>query len=253
MEPVVSDPIQLSHQDRDRHERTMALAGFGEQAQGRVQAATVCVIGAGGLGGPVVQYLTAAGVGRLILVDDDVVSLTNLQRQVLFGTSTLGAAKAEAAAKRLADLNPDVEVVPVTSRLTADNAVAVLEDVDVVVDACDNLLTRRIIAQACRQLDRPVVYGSIQAAAGQVTVFWERHGLSLTDLFPDLPDSVPTAAEVGVWGPVTGQVGSIMAAEAIKLITGVGEPLLGRVLYIDALTARVAELPLVGRNGCETR
>ena len=248
MQPVIAVPEPLTEAERERYQRTMAIDGFGEEAQGRLKAATVCCIGAGGLGGPVLQYLAASGVGRLIVVDDDVVEERNLQRQTLYGNATLGASKADAAAARLADLNPLVEVIPVPLRVTQETAEEILGDCDVVVDAVDNLPTRLVVARTCQRLDLPLVFGAVQAVNGQVTVLWERHGLALSDLFPDSPKSCPTASEVGVLGPMTGWVGSVMATEVVKLLTGVGEPLLGRVMYIDTLRARVVELPFAGRS-----
>ena len=248
MQPVIAVPEPLTETERERYQRTMAIDGFGEEAQGRLKAATVCCIGAGGLGGPVLQYLAAAGVGRLIVVDDDVVEERNLQRQTLYGNATLGTPKADAAAARLADLNPMVEVIPVPLRVTQKTAEEILGDCDVVVDAVDNLPTRLLVARACQRLGLPLVFGAVQAVNGQVTVLWERHGLALSDLFPDPPKSCPTASEVGVLGPMTGWVGSVMATEVVKLLTGVGEPLLGRVMYIDTLRARVVELPFAGRS-----
>ena len=248
MRPVIAVPEPLTEAERERYQRTMVIDGFGEEAQGRLKAATVCCIGAGGLGGPVLQYLAASGVGRLIVVDDDVVEERNLQRQTLYGNATLGAPKADSAAARLADLNPLVEVIPVPLRVTQETAEEILGDCDVVVDAVDNLPTRLVVARTCQRLDLPLVFGAVQAVNGQVTVLWERHGLALSDLFPDPPLSCPTAAEVGVLGPMTGWVGSVMATEVVKLLTGVGEPLLGRVMYIDTLRARVVELPFAGRS-----
>ena len=248
MQPVIATPEALSDAERDRYQRTMAIEGFGEDAQGRLKAATVCCIGAGGLGGPVLQYLVGSGVGRVIVVDDDVVEERNLQRQTLYGTATLGASKADSAVARLRDLNPLVELVPVAQRITPESVGAILGDCDVVVDAVDNLPTRLVVADACQRLDLPLVFGAVQAVNGQVTVLWERHGLALSDLFPNPPQSCPTASEVGVLGPMTGWVGSVMATEVVKLIAGIGEPLLGRVMYIDTLGARVVELPLSGRN-----
>lgn len=248
MQPVIAVPEPLTEAERERYQRTMAIDGFGEEAQGRLKAATVCCIGAGGLGGPVLQYLAASGVGRLIVVDDDVVEERNLQRQTLYGNATLGASKADAAAARLADLNPLVEVIPVPLRVTQETAEEILGDCDVVVDAVDNLPTRLVVARTCQRLDLPLVFGAVQAVNGQVTVLWERHGRALSDLFPDPPKSCPTASEVGVLGPMTGWVGSVMATEVVKLLTGVGEPLLGRVMYIDTLRARVVELPFAGRS-----
>ena len=248
MQPVIAVPEPLTDAERERYQRTMTIDGFGEEAQGRLKAATVCCIGAGGLGGPVLQYLAASGVGRLIVVDDDVVEERNLQRQTLYGNATLGTPKADAAAARLADLNPLVEVIPVPLRVTQETAEEILGDCDVVVDAVDNLPTRLVVARTCQRLDLPLVFGAVQAVNGQVTVLWERHGLALSDLFPDPPRSCPAASEVGVLGPMTGWVGSVMATEVVKLLTGVGEPLLGRVMYIDTLRARVVELPFAGRS-----
>ena len=248
MQPVIAAPEPLTDAERERYQRTMAIDDFGEEAQGRLKAATVCCIGAGGLGGPVLQYLAASGVGRVIVVDDDVVEERNLQRQTLYGTATLGLSKAESAVARLQDLNPLIELIPVSRRVTEETVETILADCDVVVDAVDNLPTRLIVARACQRLDLPLVFGAVQAVNGQVTVLWERHGLALSDLFPDPPSGCPTAAEVGVLGPMTGWVGSVMATEVVKLLTGVGEPLLGRVMYIDTLGARVVELPLSGRN-----
>ena len=248
MRPVIAVPEPLTEAERERYQRTMAIDGFGEEAQGRLKAATVCCIGAGGLGGPVLQYLAASGVGRLVVVADDVVEERNLQRQTLYGNATLGTSKAEAAAARLADLNPMVEVIPVPLRVKQETADEILGDCDVVVDAVDNLPTRLVVARTCQRLDLPLVFGAVQAVNGQVTVLWERHGLALSDLFPDPPKSCPTASEVGVLGPMTGWVGSVMATEVVKLLTGVGEPLLGRVMYIDTLRARVVELPFAGRS-----
>ena len=248
MLPLIAVPAALTDGERERYQRTMAIEGFGEEAQGRLKAATVCCIGAGGLGGPVLQYLVGAGVGRVVIVDDDVVEERNLQRQTLYGTATLGCAKAESAAARLRDLNPLVELIAVTRRVTEDSVDAILGGCDVVVDAVDNLPTRLLVARACQRLGLPLVFGAVQAVNGQVTVLWERHGLALSDLFPSPPQDCPTAAEVGVLGPMSGWVGSVMATEVVKLITGTGEPLLGRVMYIDTLGARVAELPLAGRS-----
>ena len=248
MQPVIAVPEPLTEAERERYQRTMAIDGFGEEAQGRLKAATVCCIGAGGLGGPVLQYLAGSGVGRLIVVDDDIVEERNLQRQTLYGTTSLGTSKAAAAAARLADLNPMVEVIPVPLRVTQETVKEILGDCDVVVDAVDNLPTRLVVARTCQRLDLPLVFGAVQAVNGQVTVLWERHGLALSDLFPDPPRNCPTASEVGVLGPMTGWVGSVMATEVVKLLTGVGEPLLGRVMYIDTLRARVVELPLAGRS-----
>lgn len=201
MQPVIAVPEPLTEAERERYQRTMAIDGFGEEAQGRLKAATVCCIGAGGLGGPVLQYLAASGVGRLIVVDDDVVEERNLQRQTLYGNATLGAPKADAAAARLADLNPMVEVIPVPLRVTQETAEEILGDCDVVVDAVDNLPTRLVVARTCQRLDLPLVFGAVQAVNGQVTVLWERHGLALSDLFPDPRKAARRPPRSGCWVP----------------------------------------------------
>ena len=246
--PLVEPTAELSDAEAARYARTISLGGVGVAGQRRLKTARVCVVGAGGLGGPVLQYLAGAGVGHITVVDDDVVELKNLQRQVLFGHSTIGRGKAEAATARLRDLNELIEIIPITTRVTAGTAELIFAGHDLVVDAVDNLPTRLVTADACRSLDIPFVWGAVQAVNGQVSVFWERLGLGLRDLFPRPPAQMPQLDDVGVLGPMTGWVGSVMATECIKIITGVGEPLVGRVMYIDTLGGRVVELPLKGRG-----
>lgn len=247
--PAIVEPTEeLTDGERARYARTMAVAELGEVAQRRLKSARVLVVGAGGLGGPVLSYLAGTGVGAITVVDDDVVEERNLQRQLLYGHSTIGQPKAEAAASRLRDLNPLLTITAVTERVTVENAERLFAGHDLIVDAVDNLPTRLVTADACQRLDLPLVWGAVQSVNGQVSVFWERHGLSLRDLFPRPPEVMPKVDEVGVLGPMTGWVGSVMATECVKLVTGVGEPLLGRVMYIDTLGARVLELPLVGRS-----
>lgn len=247
--PALVEPTAtLTDAERARYARTTAVAELGEVAQRRLKSAKVLVVGAGGLGGPVLQYLAGTGVGELTIVDDDVVEERNLQRQLLYGHSTLGRPKAEAAAERLADINPLIRLNAVVERVTEDSAERLFAGHHLVVDAVDNLPTRLTTADACQRLDLPLVWGAVQAVNGQVSVFWERHGLGLRDLVPNPPAVMPKVDEVGVLGPMTGWVGSVMAVECVKLITGVGEPLLGRVMYIDTLGARVVELALRGRD-----
>lgn len=246
--PLVAPTAELSPEEVQRYVRTISLSDVGIEGQRRLKTARVCVVGAGGLGGPVLQYLAGAGVGHLTVVDDDVVELKNLQRQVLFGHSTIGRPKADAAAERLRDLNELVDITPVSTRVTAETAAGIFAGHDLVVDAVDNLPTRLVTADACQELDIPFVWGAVQAVNGQVSVFWERLGLGLRDLFPRPPAEMPQLDDVGVLGPMTGWVGSVMATECIKTITGIGEPLLGRVMYIDTLGARVLEVPLKGRG-----
>lgn len=245
---LVSAAVDLSTAEVERYARTISLAGVGLEGQKRLKAARVCVVGAGGLGGPVLQYLAGAGVGHITVVDDDVVELRNLQRQVLFGHSSIGHSKAEAAVARLRDLNELISIDAVTTRVTKETAAGIFAGHDLVVDAVDNLPTRLVTADACQEMDIPLVWGAVQAVNGQVSVFWERLGLGLRDLFPQPPQEMPKLDDVGVLGPMTGWVGSVMACECIKAITGLGEPLVGRVMYIDTLGASVSEIPLKGRD-----
>ncbi|MDO5735636.1 MAG: HesA/MoeB/ThiF family protein [Propionibacteriaceae bacterium] len=245
--PLVEPTATLGADELERYARTISLDGVGVDGQRRLKSARVCVVGAGGLGGPVLQYLAGAGVGHITVVDDDVVEVRNLQRQTLFGHQSVGHGKAEAAAVRLRDLNELITIKAVSQRVTAESAAGIFAGHDLVVDAVDNLPTRLVTADACQMLDMPFVWGAVQAVNGAVSVFWERLGLGLRDLFPRPPAEMPKLDDVGVLGPMTGWVGSVMATECLKVITGLGEPLAGRVMYIDTLGARVLELPLKGR------
>ncbi|MGV8845877.1 HesA/MoeB/ThiF family protein [Tessaracoccus sp.] len=246
--PLVEPTATLSTGEVERYARTIALAGMGIEGQRRIKSARVCVVGAGGLGGPVLQYLAGAGVGHITVVDDDVVEVRNLQRQTLYGHASVGHGKAEAAVARLRDLNELITIDAVSRRVTAESAADIFTGHDLVVDAVDNLPTRLVTADACQRLDLPFVWGAVQAVNGQVSVFWERLGLGLRDLFPRPPVEMPKVDDVGVLGPMTGWVGSVMATECLKVITGMGEPLVGRVMYIDTLASRVSELSLKGRG-----
>lgn len=235
---------ELSLDAKRRYARHLTLPEVGAEGQVRLAATSVLVVGAGGLGSPVALYLAAAGVGRLGLVDADRVELSNLQRQVLYGDATLGARKVTAAAARLADLNPLVRIEPHDLRLTSHNAREVLAGYDVVVDGTDNFPTRYLLNDACVQLGKPLVYGSIFRFEGQVTVFDARRGPCYRCLFPapPPPELAPSCAEGGVLGVLPGLVGTLQASEAIKLALGIGEPLVGRLLTVDALTCRFLEL-----------
>lgn len=252
MIPLVAPGPPLTPEQTARASRHLLLPGIGVEGQRRLRAARVCVVGAGGLGAPVLQYLAAAGVGTLGVVDDDVVDVTNLQRQVIHGTSDVGTLKVDSARAALAELDPSVVVETHPVRLTADNADAILGAYDLVVDGTDNFPTRYLVSDACERLGLPVVWGSVLRFDAQASVFWARPpagpGVTLRDLFPTppAPDEVPSCAEAGVVGALCGQVGSVLATEVVKLVTGVGDPLLGRVLVIDALRARWSEVPLVG-------
>ncbi|MBO3085323.1 molybdopterin-synthase adenylyltransferase MoeB [Cellulomonas fengjieae] len=239
----------LTPEQVERGSRHLLLAELGVDGQRRLRNARVLVVGAGGLGAPVLQYLAAAGVGTLGIVDDDVVELSNLQRQVVHRSADVGRAKVDSAREAVEALDPDIRVVTHRTRLTGANVDDVLRGYDVVVDGTDNFPTRYLVNDACVRLGLPEVWGSVLRFDAQTTVFWGRAGVQLRDLFPTppAPDQVPSCAEAGVLGALCGQIGSIMATEVVKLVTGTGEPLLGRVLVVDALRGRWTEVPLVGR------
>ena len=234
-----SGPASASEED-ERWSRSVRLPGFGLDAQARLRAARVLVVGAGGLGAPVVQYLAASGVGTLGVVDDDVVDRSNLQRQVLFSPSDVGLPKARVAAERVRASAPEVAVVVHPVRLTAETA-GLLDGYDLVVDGSDSFDTCYIVADEAAARGLPVVWGSVARFDGQVSVFWDdapdARAVDYRDLHPAPPAGGwdESCADVGVLGPLCGTVGSVMASEAVKLLTGVGEPLLGRVVTVDAL------------------
>ncbi len=252
VDPLVEPGPPLTAEQASRFARHLLLPQLGELAQRRLLNARVAVVGAGGLGSPALLYLAAAGVGTLGVIDDDVVEASNLQRQVLHGVADIGRSKLDSAIDRLRTIAPDVRVEAHPERLTVDNAVEILRGHDLVLDGTDTFETRYAVADACAELGIPLVWGSVLAFDAQVSVFAD--GLTLRDLFPTPPPagSVPSCAEAGVLGSLTGQVGSVMATEAIKLVTGVGEPLLGRVLVLDGLTQRWSEVPLRPRSSTAT-
>jgi molybdopterin/thiamine biosynthesis adenylyltransferase/rhodanese-related sulfurtransferase len=221
-----------------RYARHLSLAGFGPAAQEKLKRGSILVIGAGGLGCPALQYLAAAGVGRIVIVDHDRVDVSNLQRQTLYSEADAGALKAEAAGNRLRAMNSliRIEVHPV--RFTRDNALELVRGCDVVLDGSDNFATRYLVNDACVLADRPLVYGAIQGFEGQASVFNWRGGPTYRCLFPEPPDagSVPNCAEAGVLGVLPGLIGTLQACEAIKLLTEIGEPLSGKLLLWSALT-----------------
>jgi len=249
IDPLVAPGPALTPEQTARAARHLLLPGVGLEGQRRLRAARVGVIGAGGLGAPVLQYLAAAGVGTLGIVDDDVVDVSNLQRQVIHATSDVGRSKVDSAARTVRALDPDVVVVPHRTRLTRENAADVLAGYDVLVDGTDNFPTRYLVSDTAAALGVPVVWGSVLRFDAQVSVFWSAApggGVTLRDLFPvePGPDEVPSCAEAGVLGALCGQVGSLMATEVVKLVCGLGEPLVGRVLVLDAWRSRWSELPL---------
>ncbi|MDZ4715471.1 MAG: molybdopterin-synthase adenylyltransferase MoeB [Cytophagales bacterium] len=227
----------FSESDRIRYSRHFVLPGFGEASQVRLQQSAVLVVGAGGLGAPVLYYLTAAGVGTLGVADPDAVSLSNLQRQILFTTDDLGQNKAVQASARLRALNPTTQVVSIPIAVNTENALDLLAPYDLVVDATDNFPTRYLLNDACVLLGKPLIYGSVFRFEGQVSVFNYQDGPTYRDLYPvpPIPGSVPDCEQGGVLGVLPGIIGSIQANEAIKILTGIGEPLNGRLLLFDSL------------------
>lgn len=251
--PLVSPVGSLTVAERTRYSRHLLVPGIGDVGQRRLRAARVLVVGAGGLGSPVLQYLAAAGVGTVGVVDDDVVDSSNLQRQVVHGTADVGRPKVDSAADAVGRADPSVTVVRHGLRLDASNALSVLAGYDVVVDGTDTFATRYLVADACTLTGTPLVWGSVLRFDGQVSVFWSAppagHGyepVTYRDVFarPPAPGEVPSCAEAGVLGAVCGVVGTAMAVEVVKLLLGIGDPLLGRVATYDALSARWREVPV---------
>lgn len=241
--PPLVDPVpDLTAEERARYSRHLLLGAIGDEGQRRLRAASVFVVGAGGLGAPVLMYLAAAGVGRITVIDDDEVDLGNLQRQVIHSVPAIGRPKVDSARERLAELAPGVRVEAVHARLDALNIGALLEGHDLVMDGSDNFSTRYLVSDACEIAGIPVVWGTIDRFRAQLAVFWSRPpapavAVTLRDLYPAPPPagSVPSCAEAGVVGALCGTVGSMMAMEAVKLITGAGRPLLGRLVLMDLL------------------
>jgi len=243
---------QLTHEEILRYSRHLILPEVGPEGQRRLKAARVAVVGAGGLGSPSSLYLAAAGIGTLGLVDFDVVDATNLQRQVMHGTATLGQSKLDSAAARLEDLNPHVHIEKFDTRLTSANALEILGDFDVVLDGSDNFPTRYLVNDACALLRKPNVYGSIFRFEGQASVFDVRAGPCYRCLFrePPPPGLVPSCAEGGVLGVLPGIIGSMQALEAMKLILNAGNTLIGRLILFDALRFTFRELKVRKDPAC---
>jgi adenylyltransferase/sulfurtransferase len=243
----------FSNEEIRRYSRHLIMPEIGMEGQRRMKEGSVLLIGAGGLGAPLALYLAAAGIGHIGIIDFDVVDDSNLQRQIVHGTSTLGMRKTESAKRRLLDLNPHIEVTTYDEQITSENAFDLLRPYDVIVDGTDNFPTRYLTNDASVMLGKPNVYGSIFRFEGQTTVFDpSRGGPCYRCLYPEPPPPglVPSCAEGGVLGVLPGVIGTIQATEAIKLITGVGEPLIGRLLLYDALAMRFRELKLRRNPDC---
>jgi sulfur-carrier protein adenylyltransferase/sulfurtransferase len=250
--PVAVAAEKLSNEEILRYSRHLIMPEVGMEGQLKLKKAKVLLIGTGGLGAPLGLYLAAAGVGKLGLVDFDVVDFTNLQRQVTFGSSDVGKPKSEAARARLSNLNPDIEVKAFETKLTSDNALELFKDFDIIVDGTDNFPTRYLVNDACVLLGKPNVYGSIFRFEGQASVFATKDGPCYRCLYPEPPPPglVPSCAEGGVLGILPGLVGVIQATETIKLILGQGDPLVGRLLLVDALGMKFRELKLRKNPEC---
>ena len=243
---------QLSHEEIRRYSRHLIMPEVGMAGQRKLKMASVLCVGAGGLGSPLLLYLAAAGVGHIGLVDFDVVDESNLQRQIIHGTSTLGQPKMESAKRRLHDLNPFIEITGYEEPLTSANALDIIPHYDVVADGTDNFQTRYLTNDACVMLGKPNVYGSIFRFEGQASVFYAKEGPCYRCLFPEPPPPglVPSCAEGGVLGVLPGIIGTIQATEVVKLIIGQGEPLIGRLLLYDALEMSFTTLKLRKNPDC---
>ncbi len=245
-------PAQLSDSQRERYSRHLLLPEVGEAGQEKLLKARVLLLGAGGLGSPSALYLAAAGVGTIGLVDADIVDMSNLQRQIMHASSRVGLPKVESAKQALNDLNPDVKVVPFQERLTSENIDRIFEGFDIIVDGCDNFPTRYLVNDASVFHNKPVIHGSIFRFDGQVTTFVPGKGPCYRCLYPEPPPAhlAPSCAEAGVLGILPGIIGVIQATEAVKLILGQGEPLIGRLLTYDSLKMKFRELKLRRDKTC---
>jgi len=228
----------LSEDERRRYARHLVLPHVGEEGQTKLLESSVLVVGAGGLGSPALLYLAAAGVGKIGIIDNDSVDLSNLQRQVIHSSSDIGDPKAESAARRLKRLNGDGDFLPIVERLTQENALSIIDEYDVVIDGTDNFGARYLIGDACEILGKPWIFGSVHRFEGQVSTFNHEGGPNYRDLFPEPPppEFAPNCAEAGVLGVLPGLVGTIQATEALKIILGIGDTLNGKLLTVDSLT-----------------
>ncbi len=248
-----SNGHDLNHEEILRYSRHLLMPEVGVEGQKKLRAASVLVIGTGGLGSPVAMYLAAAGVGRIGLVDYDEVDFTNLQRQIIHGTARLGDRKVDSAKERLLDINPDVQVDLYDEPFTSENAFRIAEPYDLIIDGTDNFPTRYLVNDVCVMTHKPNVYGSIFRFEGQVSVFWGEHGPCYRCLFPEPPPPglVPSCAEGGVFGVLPGTIGTLQATEALKLILDRGEPLIGELLLYDALSMSFDRVRLRKNPDCK--
>lgn len=256
MKELVSIPpngqVELSNEEIARYSRHLIMPEVALEGQKKLKAARVLTIGAGGLGSPLAMYLAAAGVGTIGIVDFDVVDESNLQRQIIHGTSDIGRPKLESARETIEDINPNVKVETFGEALSSENALDIFRDFDIIVDGTDNFPTRYLVNDACVLLGKPNVYGSIFRFEGQASVFYAKEGPCYRCLYPEPPPPglVPSCAEGGVLGILPGAIGVIQATETVKLILGIGEPLIGRLLLYDALSMRFREMKLRKDPSC---
>ncbi len=245
--------IALTHEEILRYSRHLLIPEVGLEGQRKIKAASVLVVGTGGLGSPVSMYLAAAGVGKIGLVDYDVVDYSNLQRQVIHGTNNLGKLKVDSARERMLDINPDIDVDTYNEPLTSENAMAISKDYDIIIDGTDNFPTRYLVNDLCVLTGKPNIYGSIFRFEGQVSIFDARTGPCYRCLFPEPPPPglVPSCAEGGVLGVLPGTIGMLQATEALKLIVGIGTPMIGKLLLYDALDASFTYVKLRKNPHCK--
>ena len=252
IEHLQTDEVDLSNEEINRYSRHLIMPEVTLEGQKKMKSASALCIGTGGLGSPLALYLAAAGVGKIGLVDYDVVEANNLQRQIIHGTSNIGALKVESARDRMLDINPHVEVILHNEIFNSSNAMGIAEPYDIIIDGTDNFPTRYLVNDVCVLQGKPNVYGSIFRFEGQASVFWAKHGPCYRCLFPKPPPPglVPSCAEGGVLGILPGTIGTIQATETIKLIVGIGEPLIGRLLLYDALEMTMDEVRLHKNPDC---
>lgn len=229
----------LTKKESERYKRQVMLPGIGQKGQQKLKDARVLVVGVGGLGSPVSLYLCAAGIGTLGLIDDDVVSESNLQRQILYNTEVVGKAKVLHARETLQKLNPDTNIEIFEDRISGQNAIEIFNRFDIIVDATDNFRSRYLISRYCQKLNKPMVHGSIEEFSGMVSVFNYQGGPVYEDLFPEPPQNTSIDGEIkGVFGALPGVIGSLQSMEVLKIITGTGKPLSGKLINYNALTGQ---------------
>jgi len=245
-------PRTLSHQEILRYSRHLLIPEVGLRGQERLKRATMLLVGTGGLGSPIAMYLAAAGVGRIGLVDHDKVERSNLQRQIIHSSTSVGERKVESARRRLLEINPHVTVDVYDEPFTADNALQIAEPYDILIDATDNFPTRYLLNDVAVLSKKPMVYGSIYQFEGQASVFWAEKGPCYRCIFPDSPppELLPDCSERGVFGVLPGTLGTIQATEALKLVLGIGDPLIGKLLLYDALAMSVETIRLRKNPHC---